>query len=108
VTVPFPIKMIINHNALRWTNQSVGRFLKATRKSFCVRVDQTRVSIEPLPSFRIERAVSLKMVKLTGFEAWNQDTPDISPTINIPVEVDHFGGIAIIYMIIEKNSHPCS
>jgi hypothetical protein len=107
VTVTFPIEVIVDDNTLWWSDQSVSGFLKTSRESLRVRVDQPGISIKPLTGFGIEGTVGLKMVKLSGFESWNEDTPDIPPTINIPVEVDHFGGIAIIDMIIEKNSHPC-
>src|SRR5688572_11010497 len=105
MAVTFPIKVIVNDNALRWTNNSVVRFLKMSAESFRVRIDQTCLAIEPLTNLRVPRSVGLEVIQLAMINPRNENSPYIAPTICIPIELDHLGRLAILRILVQQQPH---
>ena len=85
---PFQSNVSSIDDALRRADDAVVGRQEPAGQCAGVRVDQPSLRIEALALAGVERAVGLEMVKLTGFEAGNEDAPDIAPAVGLGIELD--------------------
>ena len=105
VAITVPVKIVIDDHTLGRTNDSVAPFLKFSSQCLGVRIDQPRGRIEPMSVLRIPGTTRLEMVQLAGVNAGNVQTPNVTPAIGIPIELDDLGGFAVVYLVVKQQSH---
>src|SRR5262249_46760813 len=89
-----------------WRPQnSIFRRQKPSGQRPRVGVDQPSLWVEPMPALWRIGTVSLKMVKLAGFESWYEDAPQVAPTIGRRIELDDALRIGVANPLLEEPLH---
>ena len=105
MAVPFPFKVVIHDDALGRANDAVRCRLKIAGQRLGIRVNQPGLAVEPLAGFGIARAIRLKVIKLPGAGAGNEDAPDISPAVGLALEGDGLRRLAVFHFIVQQEPH---
>jgi hypothetical protein len=45
------------------------------------------------------------MIQLAWTSTWNENAPDITPSIRISIELDNFSWFTIFYAIVQQQTH---
>ena len=97
------VSSITTHFGGRMTPSSVGRKRPASARAYG---SISRASgLKRWPWLRVERAVGLEVVKLTGLEAGNEHAPDIAPAVGLGIEFDDAARLAVVDVSVEQHPH---
>ncbi len=105
MTIAFPIKLIIDNDALGWTNHAISSGLKLASECLRIRIDQACRRIKPVPILGVPGSACLKMIKLTMRERRHVQTPNITPAIRIPIKTDHLRGFGVTHFVVKQQPH---
>ena len=92
--IALPIELVVDHDALRRTDDAVVGRQKFARQGLGIRIDQPGLRIEAMPAFGIVRSVGLKVIELSRPHAGNEHAPDIAPAVQVGIELDDLPRIA--------------
>ena len=102
MAVILPIKIVVDdHHTLGRTNDSVGAVLECPRQRLGVWIDQSRRRVEPLSVRRVIRTVGLEVVQLAGPQSWQEQAPDVAPTVDLRIKFDNLGRFGIFNIVVQ-------
>ena len=106
MAVALPVELVVDDDALGRADRAVVGRQKVAGQRPGVGIDQTRVAVEAM-SLRVglEGPVGLQMIELARADARHEDAPDVAPAVQLGIEVDDFGRIAIVDAIVQQHAH---
>ena len=103
--VSIPIELLVDDYAFRRTHDAVVGRQETAGQGLGIGIDQPGLRVETVSLFRFVRSVRLEMVELTRPHAGDEDTPNVAPPVQVRVEVDDFGRLAIGRPTVEQHPH---
>ena len=105
VAVALPIEFVVDHHALGRANNAPLGGQEITRQRLAIRVDQSRLRVEAIPSRRLVRAIGLKMIELSRAGSRNEYAPYVPPTVQVGIILDKVRRLGVVNVLVEQNSH---
>src|SRR5690606_22513737 len=66
---------------------------------------QSRLAVEAMTDAGRIGTVRLKMIKLSGAGAWDEEAPDVSPTVDVAVELDDVSRFRVLHTVVQQQAH---
>ena len=105
MAVALPIELVVNHHALGRADDAPFGRQEIAGQGPGVGIDQPGLRVEAVAPLRFVRAVGLEMVKLARPHAGHENAPDVSPAVQVGVEINDIGRFRIPHVFVEQHPH---